>query len=48
MLIDDYQLLPGLSNPQAAVLMTIGLQVVKSTRSHLGAEAALHQCQPPD
>ena len=48
MLIDDYQWPPGLSNPQAAVLMTIGLQVVKSTRSDQRAEAALHQCQPLD
>ena len=48
MLISDYQLPPGLSNPQAVVLMTVGLQVVKSTRSDQRAEAALHQCQPLD
>lgn len=48
MLVDDYQRPPGLSNPQAAVLITIGLQVVKSTKSDQRAEAALHQCQPLD
>jgi len=48
MLIDDYHLPPGLSNPQVAVLITIGLQVVKSTRSDQRAESALHQCQPLD
>ena len=48
MLIDPYQWPPGLSNPQAAVLMTIDLQVVKTARSDQRAEAALHQCQPLD